>query len=255
MPKSKQYNRNFLEAVIFRIDFDWIELGKLDDFYNSELKRKFPHYIEKAGVEGTILFSHKKDASEFSQSKKEFTAWQFESKRRNIILQIAPKHLYLEYMDKTYKNSTELLGDIKKIIKVFIKEFKVETIKRIGLRYSNEITLSGKYPLKWKKYLNKDLLGGISFAQKKKLSIARGMGQLVIKKDEADITFNYGLFNKDFPNKVSAKEFILDYDCVSKLPFEASLEDIVEKAKLFNLYVDSLFEASITSSFRDLLNK
>jgi len=248
---KKQYKSNKLSKVIFRLDFEKIELGSLEKFNNTELKKAFPTYGQKKVTEGNIEVNLKD--GKVIQKNSEFAAYSFENDKKNKRFEVCEKYIFLEY-DK-YSNFKEVLNDAKSIIERFIVLFEVKTINRMGLRYINEVNLNEKNALDWKKYINNDLMGNINFIKGNSKKISRSMGQIVFREEEGDLTFNFGIFNKQYPNEVVTKEFILDYDCYSRLPFEVSEENILNKLEKYHSYIGMLFESSINDGFRKLLNK
>lgn len=251
MKNQKHYKSNFLKKVILRLDFEKIELGSLEEFYDKDLKKMFPKKDIKKGQEGTVKLDF--SSGDVSQIKNEFNVFSFQSKDNKKRFEVSEKHAFIEY-DK-YSSSDELFKDAKKIVERFINILKVKTINRLGLRFINEINLKQKNPLNWESYMNINLLGGINFVDHKKEKISRSMSQLVFKNDKGDLTFNYGIFNKEFPNEVVTKEFILDFDCYSLLPFETTDEEIMDRIEKYHSYIEDLFEKCIKDDFRKILNK
>jgi uncharacterized protein (TIGR04255 family) len=71
-------------------------------------------------------------------------------------------------------------------------------------------------------------------------------------RDNHKVLFNFGVFNSEFPNTISKKEFILDYDCVSE--DERSVETVLPVFTDFNNIVWDLFEKSIGDDLRGILS-
>lgn len=71
--------------------------------------------------------------------------------------------------------------------------------------------------------------------------------------DETILNFKYGILSSVFPNKITSKEFFLDYDCYTKTKLER--EDILRRTNKFNKINTDYFEKSITKDFRIILNK
>ncbi|NTU66356.1 MAG: TIGR04255 family protein [Candidatus Moranbacteria bacterium] len=247
--KSFKYGKNYLSKVILRLDFDKIELGSLENFHNDELKKFFPLFAEKKDLE--IGLSGDLVSNKISQTRNESVSYVFENSEKTKRFRVGERYVFIEY-DK-YSNSEELYKDIKVVIDRFILTFGVKTINRLGLRYINEIKLKEPNALDWKNYINKDLLGGLNFSKNEILS--RSLSQLVFKKDKGDMSFTYGVFNKEFPSEINIKEFILDFDCHSILPFELLEENILNRIELYHSHIEDLFEKCITQKFRDFLNK
>lgn len=247
---SVKYKTNPLEKVIFRIDFEPIELARLSRFYAAELKDVYPLKETKKGIEVATKFDFK--TGETLQEKQEFTEWHFINSDTTKRLIVTSKSFILEY--SKYNDSEELLSDIGTGIVKLMAEFNVQTVIRVGLRYINKLKPEDQNPMDWKKYLNKNLLGNLEFS-KGKFKLARSMGQIVIKNENDDIVFNYGQWNDDFPNEITKKEFILDFDCYSKFPSPATELDVETTTKEFNQKIEDLFESCITTEFKNLLNK
>lgn len=245
------YKKNFLSSVIFRVDFDEIELGQLSAF-SKTIKGSFPINEQKDAQEFSGVLDSKTGL--FNQSHKKKVIWQFFNADKTKQLEIDSNFIVLSYFK--YKDSTILVKDVEDIFSEFIKLFDVKTIKRIGLRYRNDIKFPKETdPLSWDKYIVKNLTSSFKFIESNKMKSSRALGQIVFREDDAYITFNYGLINTDYPNEIAKKEFLLDYDCVSKFPVEVKDFDIVEAVKKYNKYVEKLFELSISDDLRTVLNK
>lgn len=246
---TNTYKNKFLSKVILRLDFNRIDLGALEEFYDDELKKTFPNFAEKKDL--SIGFSGNFVSDEVSQTREETPAYVFEDSKKTKRFRIGENYVFIEY-DK-YKNSVELYKDTKKVIERFVSAFDIKTVNRLGLRYINEIKFKEPKPLDWKKYINNNLTCGLTFSKKEKIS--RSLNQLVFKKEKGDISFTYGIFNKEFPSEINIKEFVLDYDCYSTLPFELSEENILKRVTIYHTYIEDLFESSINQPLRDFLNK
>lgn len=245
------YKKNFLSKVIFRIDFNETDITNLQKFSNK-INKDFPSFKIEEGEEGSIDLDLKTKKITRNQSNK-FKSWLFTNRRNTKLLRIERNFLSLEY--NKYKDKRELICDIENIVMNFIDTSGVKIITRMGLRYFNEINLKESDYLKWDKYINEALLGGLRFTVTHNKKMARGMNLLVFKEEDGNINFNYGVWNPDFPGEVNKKEFVLDYDYYSVFPFEIGEVDLIEKVKGFNQGIEKIFELSITTKFRNLLKK
>jgi len=106
--------------------------------------------------------------------------------------------------------------------------------------------------LDWNDYINPSLLSFIGSFPDNLGNISRAMSQLCFNKDSFNIHFNYGIFNPEFPGKVSRKEFILDYDCFTR---ECTQEGVETLLKNSSTEIQKMFEQSVTPGLRDLLGK
>ena len=59
------------------------------------------------------------------------------------------------------------------------------------------------------------------------------------------------MFNSEYPNVISKKEFLLDYDCVTI--GELSVNQIINTTKKFHEIIYDLFEASIDEELKELM--
>lgn len=251
--RPKTYKRNFLDKVVFRVDFEAIELGKLSGF-SKTLETQYPFQEQKRAqsramkidlLKGTIIENEGDSVN----------TWEFWSATRKKKLTISPTSLFIEYLGQSYTDKKELLTDVKDVVSPFLTRFGITTLNRIGLRYINNINLNSiKKDFEWKDYISAHLLGGISVVGQTKTRLSRAMTQVEIKYTNEDLRFKYGVWNVDYPNENTRNEFILDMDCYSRFPIESNdeIEVIIER---YNANIQAIFEKSITNKFRDILTK
>ncbi len=77
------------------------------------------------------------------------------------------------------------------------------------------------------------------------------MHYLELKEEGYNLKFQFGLFNSEYPNPISRKEFVLDYDCSTNE--ETDILEIFDKAKEFNKKIHEWFEKSIQDGLRDIM--
>lgn len=246
------YKKNYLEKVIFRLDFAEVSLAHFSKYY-EKIRSKFPTKQQKEGFEGVLNVNF--TGGEVQQVRKEITVYSLTSQDGKKRLEIAPKWAYIEYDKDAYVDSNGLIQDVANCLDLFVNDFSISLLDRIGLRYINGISLDEAKPLDWEKYIDPSLLGNLVFSKTNNLPIARSMGQLVVKDDQADAVFNFGVWNKDYPNQIARKEFLIDIDCYTRLPIDATEIKPSDSAKEFNKLAEKIFEASITDEFRKVLNK
>ncbi len=249
--KNKGYQRNFLKSVIFRIDFPKVNLNFLERFY-SEIQAGFPFQSKEDVL--NVLFQNPKE-EKIEKDDLQTTVWTFHNATKSKKIQISYDNIVIEY--QKYSNKEELIKDVSVLIPKFIEYAKIETINRLGLRYVNQVDLNEiKKNFTWDKYVSIDLLGMLKFVEKDKNSkLTRAIGKVVFKKEKADIGFNFGVFNSDFPNESIRKEFTLDYDAYSLFPLSPQEQDIIDVVKTYNIYIENLFESSISNELRKILRK
>jgi uncharacterized protein (TIGR04255 family) len=249
--KKNNYKSNFLAKVILRFDFEQAQLGQLQEIQQGvEFKRQFPVSKEEKGEEGMIGIDFL--TKEVKKVSDQITIWRFSNEKNTKRLKIHPKFLVIEYDE--YDNSDELMSDAK-IVLGLLSKFSIKTINRLGLRYINEIEIKDDNDfLNWNNYIADCLLGSLEFASKNKKSLARAMSLAVFKENDNNTSFNYGIWNGNYPNEINEKFFILDFDVVSKYAIEVTT-DLLELIKKYNQQIEDLFEASIKESLRKILRK
>lgn len=245
------YKKNFLDKVILRVDFEEVPLINISKFIAS-VKAQFPKSERKLGYENEVTISFK-GGDEPQQIRREITIWKLNNKNDSKRIEIASRWITLEY--DSYTDSNELLKDAREVVDTFIEDFEIKVANRVGLRYVNLLKLNELNATDWSKYLNKKLLGMIDFSLENKMKISRTTGQIVQHDETRDLTFNFGLWNSDYPNVVTRKEFVLDYDCYTTLPTSLGGPKVSELVGEFNKKIELLFEASITDGLRKILKK
>jgi uncharacterized protein (TIGR04255 family) len=252
MAKNKVvYKRNFLDNVILRIDFEKIDLSKLADF-SKALSKEYPYQETKKGLAGEVHIDIQNNV--VNNNRQEVSFWEYTNAYRNKKARIASDHLLIEYQNKSYNDSQDLLNDVKEFIQPFIDEFSVHSVTRVGLRYINRFDFNSevKGQIDWKNYFSNELIAGITFSKKLKHSFARLMSQSYFKLDGCDILMNYGIWNQDFPNTNVSKEFVLDIDCFSRFPLEKT-SDISKTITEYNKSIQAIFEKSIKQGVKDIM--
>jgi uncharacterized protein (TIGR04255 family) len=244
-----QYESNPLTDVIFRIDFDEPVIGSkklADDFYNL-IKSAFP---KKDIVQGVVLRAQmvaKKDGNKLSQSQQKVTNYRFLDENQKKILMLEPS-TDLNLVLKVYKNSRELKDVINLIIDSVIKVYGDIKIKRTGLRYINEIVIQEGNSFDWAPFINRSLISSLEFrTEADKLS--RSMGMMELIRDDHRVLFQFGMYNPNYPNSISRKAFVLDFDCYTEVTLNASR--IRETVEILQKDEEELFERSIEDGLRE----
>ncbi|HSX07498.1 MAG TPA: TIGR04255 family protein [Candidatus Saccharimonadales bacterium] len=247
------YKKNFLSSVVVRIDFDKIDLSKINS-YLKKIQGVFAKYEQQSSYESELTIDVEEGMPISKQVNNQLQSWMLLNDEETKRAQISQKWLWIDY--RKYKNSKELLADVEKVIDAFIDHFGIESVNRVGMLYSNVVkTESNQKPTHWEDYINPKLLAGIHFADENAFSISRNMGQIVKHAATNDLRFDYGIWNRDFPNQVARKEFILQYDCYTNLAMDARDLKMSELIEDFNDQIESLFEASITDKLREIMRK
>lgn len=246
------YKEIYLDQAIFRIDFtrEIDHSKKSTESFYAGIKDIFPH---KEDIKNIILeasFSQEKDGRKISQVERDVVNYRFTDESKNIILGLDPTALFIEV--KLYTNFDDLISKIDLVLGNLKRCYGDIIIKRIGLRYINKIILDKGDPLDWADLINDNLISMLSFpADKSELS--RSIGLIELNKDDCYVRFQFGLPNREFPNPISRREFILDYDCYNDDEIEIS--EVRDNVLLFHDNIVSLYEGSISDGLREIMGE
>ena len=99
--------------------------------------------------------------------------------------------------------------------------------------------------------INDCLISNIDFLENKN-QIKRTIDILELSlDDEVTLNFRWGIYNSLYPSEVSKKEFLLDFDCFTRVQIES--DQVIGKLDIFNSIITGYFEKSIEDKFRELL--
>jgi len=238
-----QYKNNYLKSVIFQINYIPIEqLNTGLDFSLSEfIEKKIGVKIKETKNININITQEKSTTNQFSQ-------WNFLGKTVQLVI----NNSFFQINTAHYTNYQEFHPVIIDIYNEFEKIYK-PAITRIALRYINTISLNDGATFDFNDIINDNLLNPtIAF---KEDGLSRSIGIMNINNGEGIYTnFLYGFHNSEYPNKISKREFVLDYDCfsnsfdVTKDKIDFVLQDLRER-------VNSLFEKSIGNKLRKMMNQ
>lgn len=247
--KTMQYQHNYLKNVIFRIDFAGpLSQGKkhIDGFYNL-VKDVFPkrESIKRTMIRAEVITQ--KDRNRVSQSTETVTDYKFSDENRERTLVLEPKS-NINISFEVYKNSKEFKEIVGLVIDAAFKIYGDTEIKRIGLRYINEIVLSEGNAFDWVAFINRSLISCLDFRLERE-DLSRSMGIFEFNRENHNVLFQFGMYNPDYPNSIAQKVFVLDYDCYST--------DLLNMSNVMNMLEtlqkdeEALFERSIENGLRE----
>jgi len=247
-PQKTIYKRNFITNVVFRIDYPKIlnlsEKKPPSKFQDTIIKR-FPQI--KVNRQSEIKTEISKN-SKLSISAESIVSWSFLNLEKTIKITIGSDNLIIGCY--RYKNFTEFFKTITYVLDNFMKLYNTRIVNRLGLRYINQIKIGTGNPLDWDNLIAPSLFSvSKDFVKKSdRNSISRSMHLLEINEEKYKLIFQYGMHNSEYPDPINRKEFILDYDCISKE--EIKITEILNKAKTFNAIISKWFELSIMDGLR-----
>jgi uncharacterized protein (TIGR04255 family) len=246
-----KYRTNYLKQVIFRFDFTR-ELGQskklADIFYNQDIASLFP---DRKNLKGKVIESSitaGPEGEKIAQSQRDVMSFVFSDKDKTRTLTLESSSIVLSIINNSYKGSNNL----KKIIRCIVGQLKSTygaiISKRIGLRYINIISLSGEDAFEWDNYISENLLNMLRFVENK-AELTRAMSVIELNKENCRIRFQSGMFNSEYPNPITRKEFVLDYDGYATEETElGGIEDVVDE---IHGEIKKIFEDSIRQGLRD----
>ena len=245
-----KYARNFLTKVIFQLQFSPMLalLKEAPADFQEAVKEDFPRLKVVKQLEAAAKIS--KEGFE-PLPVKQTARWIFEAEDRSKSVTLAADLFSIEYQQ--YQSLEVLRQDFERTWGLFQHEHRVEILTRVGLRYINEVAIPGGSPFEWTGYIADTLVHSAVNVPTADFGKLRSMHHLVLGKDADRCVFQYGLFNKDFPNPIAERRFTLDYDCFTTEELSAS--EATLKLQYYNDVITTLFEASISDELRRLMGE
>ena len=245
------YKKNFLIKVIAKIDFlnPWSELDiAIPPEITQNIMKEYPLSTPRDAFTSEVHIDAAK--GEIRQNSIKFKEWLFESRNRDKRILLSRDAVTLEY--DAYHTYEEFKSQFINLTGAIEKTFQNLQIKRLGLRYINEIAIPGPNPFNWKNYLNKNLLGILDVPEEKR-HISRAFQVLELNFDEFNLKFQYGMHNPDFPAPIKKKIFVLDYDAY--IDGLVMIDELPTQCEKFHNRIEYLFEKSITDRLRGIMNE
>jgi len=251
-----QYGRNFIKQVICRIDF--LEFLSNESITDSDVIRCIRKTFPVTSMQQVMKFNNigiventtpNVPPSAFVQTKDGIQQEFFTHDQKNK-LAVSNAFFFTEFT--SYSSFEKMLESFSEVLKVMFSKTKL-TASRTGLRYVNifspeEIAIKKTH-----------LTVGVSSAlDAPKVKCAdgttpiRSLSLSEYRKDNMNINFRFGLFNKNYPNPSKGSDFVLDYDCFTLDPL-ADYTDIIKAITEAHANMQALFENSITDSLRRIL--
>lgn len=240
------YKDTPIKRVIFRLDFlqNVPELNEtLPSAITDLIKTSFP-IAEPKDIMAKQLQISKDDVKSNNVTSKE---WHFHTKERNATLFIKEDSFAIQIQN--YISFQEVFKVLMEIKDVFFSHYPKLLCRRMGLRYVNEINLTGETnPLEWDEYINKDLTY-IFKATENPEKIIRAFHNLEVRHEEILLKFQYGINNADYPAVIKKKIFTLDLDAsYSGILKQHEIDDYLKQQ---HLVIQKQFEFSITQKLRE----
>lgn len=243
------YTRNFIKDTIFRIDYPSILklINENPSTFQEQIIELFPN-VEV--LEHLMRFSL--NGGEDQETGEVRKIWRFKSRDGSRTLEISPE--YLVVIENNYTNFSDFSRLLEQVLTPFRAIYNFQYIKRIGLRYINEINIpniaatSGSLGT----YLNRSLLSHLDFASDKQLLRTNNVKEFV-HDGSRKVKFRYGLMNENYPNQLQDSKFTLDFDCYNADSIEK--EALTTELNALNTIATEHFENCIEDGLRTILRQ
>jgi uncharacterized protein (TIGR04255 family) len=187
------------------------------------------------------------DESDDSEDKE----WIFTDKENTKLVAISNEYIHIEFTK--YTNFDNFYEYIRKLIDICKELYSVADITQVSLRYINEIEFGKGNPFAWQNYINKNLLFNYNDFVEESHKLLKIMQTFEFIKNDNQIVFNFGLPNSEYPEPISRKEFVLDYEATHDYILEVN--DLYDKIKELNDIIGTIFENSIEDGLRDEMGR
>ena len=248
MQKGVILKNNYLNKIIFRIDFETIpeltgENQESINKFKTKITPLFPKY--KIFQEKNLNVHIESDIPTSSVDTGNFY-WVFDNNEKNKEVTLTPNNLIVSYRNNAYSGFNSLLTEILLLLDA-LKQYNIKKVHFLGLRYVNEIN-NAKINDNIQQYINPNLLNTplLNDLQEENNNLIQLFSKLDFQQDDYDFTIQYGFYNPTIDPDFE-KHFILDYDCMKKeiIP----VDEIKNHLKLMNHLIFKKFEYSVTEEF------
>ena len=244
---NKQYkNPPITEAVCeFRFELETTFDQKIADLIYEEIKEKFPKKKKGQFYQAEFKIDAKEKKQELSSKIiREFD--QFFSEDEKTLVQLDKERLSIHKL-KPYQSWSEFSQLIKLVFNSYIKNIKVKSIQRIGLRYINNFEIPlGSLDIEQYFNLRPVMLGGLP----QELSSFM-VGTIFTFEDDRDSA------KVQLVNKLSSADktlFVLDIDYFLTQPNSILKEEIDEWLEVSHQNISNIFERALTEKVKILFN-
>lgn len=249
---NRKYKGNFLKQVIAKIDF-LSPIPQLKDeltpIIGDVSKQYFPipEPTQVTGHQMKLQLGPEKPI--FEESKEQLTQWHFYGKEREKHLLVTQSFMFIEFL--RYDSFENFSRHFLSITDALFSAFKHLQVKRLGLRYINNIKVSGTNLFSWHAYLNRNLLS-IFKIPPDNTKITRALHNLELNYGDYTLKYQYGMHNPDYPASIRQKIFVLDYDAYTNSLL--ANDEIHTLLKVFHDEIEQMFENSITDRLRGIMD-
>ncbi|WP_410320022.1 TIGR04255 family protein [Methanobrevibacter sp.] len=245
---DRKYSKNNLNEIIFQIRFSpvlqlYTDKKDAAKDFQKIIGKEFPDDVKfQQNKKFSVTIDNDTGKPVESKTNDEFLTWIFINNSGKHI-RLNGKELILSYTGELYSGFESFSNDVSLILEG-LKEYPINKINSIGLRYVNQIKINEE---SLNEYINPNLhLINKEFDNDQ---VIQSISRTELKIDEYHLAFQYGQFNPEFPNLSSKKEFILDYDCI--LTNEEQIENILINLNEMHDIISDRFEKDIKDRLRE----
>lgn len=239
------YKNNCLSNVIFRIDFvDGFMVDALP--VKKTLIESFP-IVEQEEVQGQEVtnFISEDGVPKMQIKRNQWTNHYFWDRQKSKKFAVSQNSIYIDISKyDSYTSTREYFISAVEAIKASSED---AMIKRIGMRYINNIDLTSFGKSVWKKYIQKQYLDAVMICFDEQ-SLVSSTNTVDLSYDDFNLRFSYGFFNPDRPSVQKRHVFSIDIDAFTF--GEMSISEVTRYLDAFHSRIESMFEASIGASQR-----
>ena len=248
---GNKYQRNFLTKVIARIDFLSPMVSLQDVLLSSVSEASLKYFPIPEPKDATLrVFSFGPEVRDIQKSQEiSSKEWHFFAKDRDRHLLISRDAMFVE--SEHYQSWDDYSKCFLDVCDALYDNYKDLQIKRLGLRFINNIEIPGLKQFQWNAYLNSNLLS-IFKVPDDKSQISRAFHNLELNSGSFYVRFQYGMHNPDYPAPIKKRIFILDFDAYAT--GSLAKEDLHQTLPLLHEEIVKLFENSITERLRGIMN-
>ena len=243
------YTKNYIKNTIFRIDYPSILklTNENPSAFQEQIIELFPN-IEV--IEHLMRFSI--NANEEQETGEVKKIWRFKSRDESRILEISPE--YLVVIENNYTDFTSFNRLLEQVLSPFRATYNFHYIKRVGLRYINEINIPEATATSesLSTYFSDSLVEHLDFASDKQLLRTSNVTEF-IHEGARKVKFRYGLANENYPNQLQDSKFTLDFDCYNT--DSIGKEALTAELAALNVIATEHFESCIKDAFREVLRQ
>lgn len=258
MPQEKSlekicYKKNYLKEVIININFTnpihELQKASLPIQIKKIVEKRYPIPAKGKRIEGIIKISSKGEP--IKEEKKEIPQWIYHGIKRDKIIKIDEQIISVALHQ--YNNYEDLRQDIINPINSIIKIGKNVEIKTTSLRYINIFTDIIRDYNDIKKYFVNMISSSFENLIDKDNCSRNFLITEYLLDNDIKIRMQTGIYNPNYPARISRKDFIIDIEAFLNTPHIMS--DSRNFIDELHLNIQKKFEDCITDDLRGVLNE